>query len=209
MFVVVNFDALAQRSLEPSRFESCIQQRKTTCLLSIRTSLACARSSKLTTNMYIARARCESQPAVKSSGLNAHSSQGWAIEFKFLAWSSIAQSVCEWAFSLLANRCLETSRFEACIQHIQYIHTFTVGANEWLYAGALVFVHLIDACSIVFAWVTSTFINLWNDLIIVFNLVLMHVHMQLLTSIVFLKHRHRGFLYQWRLVKPALRSVYG
>ena len=35
-----------------------------------------------------------------------------AVEFKLLAWSSIAQSVCEWAFSLLANRCLETSRFE-------------------------------------------------------------------------------------------------
>ena len=30
-------------------FESCIQQRKTTCLLSIRKSLACARASKLTT----------------------------------------------------------------------------------------------------------------------------------------------------------------
>ena len=40
--------------LRPSGFESCIQQRKTTCLLSIRKSLACARASKLTTtNMYI------------------------------------------------------------------------------------------------------------------------------------------------------------
>ena len=35
-------------------FESCLQQRKTTCLLSIRISLACARASKLTTtNIYI------------------------------------------------------------------------------------------------------------------------------------------------------------
>ena len=34
---------------ETSRFESCIQQRKTICLLSIRISLACARASKLTT----------------------------------------------------------------------------------------------------------------------------------------------------------------
>ena len=34
--------------------ESCSQQRKTTCLLSIRISLACASASKLTTtNMYI------------------------------------------------------------------------------------------------------------------------------------------------------------
>ena len=36
-------------------FESCIQQRKTTCLLSIWISLACARASTLTTtNVYIA-----------------------------------------------------------------------------------------------------------------------------------------------------------
>ena len=40
-----------------------------------------------TTNMYIARARCESQPTVKSSGLNARSSKGPAIDFKFLVWS--------------------------------------------------------------------------------------------------------------------------
>ena len=44
-------------------------------LLWIRKSLACARASKLkTTNCYIATARCESQPAVKSSGLDARSS---------------------------------------------------------------------------------------------------------------------------------------
>ena len=56
----------------PPGFESCSQQRKTTCLLSIRISLACARASKLTTtNMYIARARCECQMAVGSGGLNA------------------------------------------------------------------------------------------------------------------------------------------
>ena len=43
-------------------------------------SLAYARASKLTTaDMYIARARYESQPAVGSSGLNAR----WAIELKF------------------------------------------------------------------------------------------------------------------------------
>ena len=49
----------------PSGFESCIRQRKTTCLQSIRKSLACARASKLTTtNMYIARARCECRMAV-------------------------------------------------------------------------------------------------------------------------------------------------
>ena len=40
----------------------------------------------------------------------------WALEFKFLAGSSIAQLVCEWAFSLLAIRCLRLPRFESCIQ---------------------------------------------------------------------------------------------
>ena len=43
----------------PSGFESCIQQRKTTCLLSIRKSLACARAPKLTTtNMYVCMYVC-------------------------------------------------------------------------------------------------------------------------------------------------------
>ena len=62
-------------------FESCIQQRKTTCLLSIRKSLVCDRASKLTTiNMYIARAICESKPVEGSSGLIARWSQGWDVE---------------------------------------------------------------------------------------------------------------------------------
>ena len=83
------------------------QQRKTTCLLSIRITFACARASNLTTtNMYIARARCESQLAVGSSGQNARWPQGRADEFKFLAWSSIAQSICQRAFRLLAIWCL-------------------------------------------------------------------------------------------------------
>ena len=52
-------------------FKACILQRNTTCLLLIWILLACARASKLTTtNMYIARARCESQLTVGSSGLN-------------------------------------------------------------------------------------------------------------------------------------------
>ena len=45
------FSLLEIRFLRPW-FESCIQQRKTTCLLSIRKSLAYARASKLTTNIY-------------------------------------------------------------------------------------------------------------------------------------------------------------
>ena len=48
------FSLLEIEFQRPSGFESCIQQRKTTCLLSIRKSLACARASKLTTtNMYV------------------------------------------------------------------------------------------------------------------------------------------------------------
>ena len=79
------FSLLAIWCLRPPRFESCIQQRKTTCLHSIRKSLACARPSKLTTtNVYITTARSDSQSAVKSRGLNARSSKGQAIEFKFL-----------------------------------------------------------------------------------------------------------------------------
>ena len=53
--------------------KSCYQQRKTTCLLSIRKSPASTRASQLTTtNMYIAIARCENQSVVKSVRLNAH-----------------------------------------------------------------------------------------------------------------------------------------
>ena len=40
-------------------FESCIHQRKATCLLSIRKALACFRASKLTTaNMYVCMYGC-------------------------------------------------------------------------------------------------------------------------------------------------------
>ena len=41
---------------------------------------------------------------------------GTGCRVQVFAWSSIAQSVCEWAFSLLAIRCLETSMFESCFQ---------------------------------------------------------------------------------------------
>ena len=58
--------------------------------------------------MNIARPRCEIQLTVGSSELNARWSYGRAVEFKFLAWSSIAQSVCQQAFSLLAIWCLGT-----------------------------------------------------------------------------------------------------
>ena len=85
--------------------------------LSIRKSLACTRASKLTTLTCIS----------PESGANVNrqwSQVGWMLtqhrdgllSSSFLAWSSIAQSVCEWAFDLLANRRLETSRFESCIQ---------------------------------------------------------------------------------------------
>ena len=62
-------------------FKSCLQQRNTTCLLSIWISLACARASKLTTtNMYVCMYVC----------MHAcmYVCMGRAVEFKFLAWSS-------------------------------------------------------------------------------------------------------------------------
>ena len=93
-----------------SRFKSCFQQRNATCVVSIWISLACARASILTTtNMYIARARCESQLTVGSSGVKwAECSLiiGTGCRVQVLAWSSIAQSVCQRAFSLLAIWCL-------------------------------------------------------------------------------------------------------
>ena len=81
------FGLLAIWCLGLPRFESCIQQRKTACFLSIRKSLVCARASKLTTNNIYARW-----------------SKGRDIEFKFLAWPSIAQLMCQRAFSLLQIR---------------------------------------------------------------------------------------------------------
>ena len=56
----------------------------------------------------------------------------------FLAWSSIVQSVCEWAFSQLTIRCLRRPRFESCIQQrkttcllsIRILHTCT-RASKW------------------------------------------------------------------------------
>ena len=47
--------------------------------------------------MYIARARCESQPAVVSSGLNARSQKGWAIEFCF--FYTPAPRKVEWGYT--------------------------------------------------------------------------------------------------------------
>ena len=55
------FSLLAIWCLRLPSFEFCIQQRKTTCLLSIRKSLACARAAKLiTTNMYVSDCLCNS-----------------------------------------------------------------------------------------------------------------------------------------------------
>ena len=49
-----------------------------------------------TANMYIARTRGGPIPTVASSGLNVRSSQGRAIEFKFLTWYLMVLLVCEW-----------------------------------------------------------------------------------------------------------------
>ena len=107
-------------------------------------NIAClSQSTKLTTtNMYIARARCESLSAVKSSGLNAHSSWGWAVEFKFLLdpwfviglWAAV-QSAGEWV--------PPTAGFESwgCF-------TTLVGVSKWV-SWHLIFA---DGISILSLW---------------------------------------------------------
>ena len=98
-------------------FESCIQLRKTTCLLSIRKSLACARASKLTTtNMYTAR----------GSGVEWAECPliiGMVYSVQVLAWSLIAQSVCQRAFGLLEIR-FQRPCVESCIQQEDYLSPF-------------------------------------------------------------------------------------
>ena len=111
---------LANRCLRPSGFESCLQQRKTTCLLLIRKSLACARASKLTktnNNKHVYR-QCQVR---KPTGSEVEWAEclliiGTGCRVQVFAWSSIAQSVCQQAFSLLPNRCLRPSGFESCLQ---------------------------------------------------------------------------------------------
>ena len=75
-------------------FKSCILQRNTTCLLSIWISLACARASKLTTtNMYITRARCESQLTVGSSECSLIIGTGCRVQvFSLILDSSVGLS---------------------------------------------------------------------------------------------------------------------
>ena len=100
-----------------SGFESCIQQRKTTCHLSIRKSLACARASKLSQQQI-----CISP----EPGANAKWQWGrvcWMLaghrnrlsSSSLLAWYSIAHSVCQQAFSLLAIGFQRPAGFESCI----------------------------------------------------------------------------------------------
>ena len=98
------FSLLANRCLRPSGFESFFRQRKTTCLLSILKSLACARASKLTTtNMYIARARCECQNGsgvrwaecllIKDTGCRV---QVFKLDPRYLSQFVSRHSVCWW-----------------------------------------------------------------------------------------------------------------
>ena len=64
----------------------------------------------------VTRARCESQMALGSRGLNACWSYRRAVKFKFYyAWSSIAQPVCQRAFSLLTIWCMKPG-VRVCIQ---------------------------------------------------------------------------------------------
>ena len=112
---------LLEIRIERPWFKSCIQQRKTTCLLSIPKSLACARASQFTAThththtyiymyiyiylyiyIYIYRqsqvrkpTSCEFEWAACSLII------GTGYWVQVLAWSSMVQSVCQWAFSLM------------------------------------------------------------------------------------------------------------
>ena len=99
----VKFTKLNQRSIRnASQPGVCIQQRNTTGLLLILHHFLVVSASKLTpTNMYIARARDETISVVGLSWLIIRTAYWVQL---FLAWSSIAQSVCQPAFSLLSIR---------------------------------------------------------------------------------------------------------
>ena len=101
--------------------KSCIQQRNTTCLLSIWISLACARASKLTTtNMYIARARCESQLTVGQVGwmLADHRDGLSSSSFSLILDSSVGLSASiQSAGELVFKSCIQ-QRNKTCLLSI-------------------------------------------------------------------------------------------
>ena len=96
--------------------ESSIQQRKTTYLLSIRISLACARASKLTTTCISPEPGARANLQWGRVGWMLADHRDELSSSIFLAWSSIAQSVCQQAFSLLEIGFQRPSGFESCIQ---------------------------------------------------------------------------------------------
>ena len=92
-------------------------QRKTTCLLSIRKSLGCAKNIKINNNNYVYHQSQVWRPIgceVKWAKCSLIIWTGCCVQI--LAWSVITQSVYEWAFSLLVIWCLRFLRIKACIQ---------------------------------------------------------------------------------------------
>ena len=88
------------------RFESYIQQKKTTCLLSICISLTSARASKLK-KKHVYRHSQARKPT--GSGVEWDECSliiGTSCRVKVFTWSLIAQSICQQAFSQLAIWCL-------------------------------------------------------------------------------------------------------
>ena len=72
---------------KPSGFESCIQQRTTTCLLSIRKLLACARASKLTTtNIYVYNMDMHNQHTKCGIHIDKHDPFGSFYEYQWWSW---------------------------------------------------------------------------------------------------------------------------
>ena len=100
-FGVSDFQGLSHASNRGRQVASFRLQITSLCQSTIKLKQICTSHYQTQTNMYIARARGEPILAMKSSGLNAHSSYRRAVDLTFLVWSSIAQSVCEWVFSLL------------------------------------------------------------------------------------------------------------
>ena len=112
------FSLLANRCLETSRFR-ILHSAEGNNLSPLDSYIAClCQSIEINNNKHVYRQSQVRKPngsEVKWVECSLIIGMGCWVQV-FSAWSSIAQSDCEWAFNLLANRCLETSRFEPCIQ---------------------------------------------------------------------------------------------
>ena len=104
-------------------FESCIQQRTINCLLSIRNHFSVPEHYQNQTRKCVyhqSQVWTNSGSEVKWAECSFIIGTSCRVQV-FSAWSSIALSVCKWAFSLQAIMCLRLLRFESCIRQRQVI----------------------------------------------------------------------------------------